>query len=157
MSRIPIPYWLIAALCVVVFAQQYRLNVAQTEHAEYVAQVATKRAQSAADAIARQQKLQQQADTENERAKQEIATLEAAAADARNAADGLRAQLRIIAGRLATQGATIAGERQATSGTIGVLAELLDESVRRNQVLAEEADRSRSAGLSCERHYEAIR
>jgi uncharacterized protein YigA (DUF484 family) len=148
---------LIVALAVTVVLQQLRIYALREDHASYVAQVAIERAKSAADALASQQKLQQQAEAENERAKHEIATLEAAAADARAAADGLRAQLRIIAGKLATQGATIAGERQATSGTIGVLAELLDESVRRNQVLAAEADQRGARGLSCERHYEAIR
>jgi septal ring factor EnvC (AmiA/AmiB activator) len=84
----------------------------------------------------------------------DLQTLQAAADSASADADSLRNEVRRLRSRIATADATTAGRSKAESSAFGVLAELFDESVRRNQVLAAEADGARRRGMTCERIYD---
>lgn len=91
-----------------------------------------------------------------EHAEKQIEALRGDAAGARAAANRLQ---RTVAELQRRSASTIpaAGNASATgAATCGVLADVLTESVERNQHLAAEADRRRVAGLACERAYNAM-
>lgn len=89
-------------------------------------------------------------------AEQQLATLRADAATARGTAERLRETvLQLQRSHPSTDAGT--GSAGSTGRTgCGVLADVLAESVQRNQQLAAEADRRRIAGLACERAFDAI-
>ena len=123
----------------------YRLEIAERDRrAASAALVETKRRQQVAEEIEKDAK-----------GKLEQARADAVAADA--AADGLQREVnRLRAGRSATCSAIAAGERAAGESATGVLADLLEEFVRRNRILAAAADASRVAGLACETAYGSL-
>lgn len=165
-----VPAWCWAALAglalslAVGVAQQIRVSLAVAEAAgargelaDYRAEIAERDRRAALIALAETKRRQQAAEEiENDaKGKLEQARADAAAADA--AADGLQREVnRLRAGRSATCGAIAAGERAAGESATGVFADLLDEFVRRNRVLAAAADASRVAGLACEAAYRSI-
>lgn len=123
-------------------------------------------ARNAADATARQQReaanrteeRRQRAEMEQvtEHAEKQLATLRGDVASARAAAERLRRTVSELqqrnAGAVSGAGTTSA----AGPAACGVLADVLAESVERNQQLAAEADRRRIAGLACERAYDSM-
>lgn len=86
----------------------------------------------------------------------EAAALRVDADAARNAADGLRAQLNRIRRLSADYSATV-GLGATGDTTVLLLADVLEKSVERNRQLAEYADRARAGGQLCERSYDALR
>lgn len=150
-----IPAWAyVAALAAIVaLVQQYRVNSVEMALAGYMLEVSERDNRTMASARAEEHRRANAVRTEQEKAAHEIATAQADAAAASASVDSLRQQLAKLRTRLAHRDAAATGDRQAAKDALGVLAELLDESVRRNEVLAESLDRSRIAGHACERMY----
>ncbi|MNF96072.1 hypothetical protein D3C85_1339870 [compost metagenome] len=87
--------------------------------------------------------------------KLEVARADASAAE--RTAHGLRREVdRLRASRSATCGAIAAQQRQAGDVAFNLLAELFESADRRAGELAAALDRSRVAGLACERAYESV-
>lgn len=100
---------------------------------------------------------QDAADTEGSRGDEELEQVRRAAADARAAADRLRAEARSLATGLATCTASTAGERAAREAAAGVLAEVLGGMAAEGGRLAEIADSARARGSTCERIYDGVK
>lgn len=104
-----------------------------------------------------ERKQQAVADTEGQKGHDELEDLRRAAADAGAVAAGLRRQAGRLATQLATCNAGTAGERQARANAAAVFADVLGEMEAAGRAMASQADRSRSAGLTCERVYDGVR
>lgn len=155
-----LPFWAYIALLAIIVAsvQQYRIVSAQMELTGYRLEIAERDKRADAYARAEEQRRQSIADKEAHDAHKQQSIAESNAAAASADAVSLRKQVaRLLASRSATCDAIAANGSKASRSAAGVLAELLDESVRRNQVLAEEADESRIAGMACQRIYEEIK
>lgn len=129
--------------------QEWDASVSQ-QHAAAVQELLTKAQES-------KRRLERQG--ENQRAQDsEIAVARADAAHDRAAADKLRQQnassARDWAARLAHS--PTVGDIAAAGDTIGVLADVLSRADARAGVLAPYADAARTAGLKCERDYDAL-
>ncbi|MCM7837864.1 DUF2514 family protein [Enterobacter asburiae] len=111
--------------------------------------------QKQADDKARSQRDQEKTQIERE-AQSRIDGARVDAEHANTAADGLRAELDKTK-RLAEHytGSFPAGT--PASKVIGVLADMLEESNRAYISAAEEAERYRSAGITCERQYDSLK
>lgn len=146
----------IVAALVVIGGQQLRIQSRDAQIANMRAEYAEQSAQAQKQARETEQKWQSIAEKEVQDARNQQSIAETAAADAASDADRLRAEVRRLRSRIATNDATAAGRSTAEQSAFGVLADLFDESVRRNQILAAEADSARIAGLTCERIYSEI-
>lgn len=107
----------------------------------------------------REQTLQHAINQVNTDAEQQIDTALTQAADAANAADGLRQrvdQLLAAAADRARRSTCAASDRPAAENPGNVLAVVLDQSVARNRELAAIADTARIAGQACERVFDAL-
>ncbi|NDJ59430.1 DUF2514 domain-containing protein [Enterobacteriaceae bacterium 4M9] len=105
---------------------------------------------------AEEQRRRDEMEQVTQHAEQQLATLRADTAVARGAAERLRRTLSELQRRNASP-ITSAGNTSSTGGAgCSVLADVLTESVERNQQLAAEADRRRIAGLACERAYNSL-
>ncbi|MCQ4274493.1 DUF2514 family protein [Stutzerimonas degradans] len=142
-------YGLLAALC---FVAGWKVNgwrlgegIAQDQY----------QAVQVVRVVERQQ--QAVADTEGQKGHEELENLRRAAADAGVVAAGLRREAGRLATQLATCNAGTAGERQARANAAAVFADVLVEMESAGRAMAEQADRSRGAGLTCERVYDGVR
>lgn len=157
-KAIPLWVYVLAVSVIVASVQQYRVVSAQMELTGYRLEIAERDKRADSAARTEEQRRQSIADKEAQDAHKQQSIAESNAAAASADADSLRKQVaRLLASRSATCDAIAANGSKAAQSAAGVLAELLDESVRRNQVLAEEADRSRIAGMACQRIYEEIK
>lgn len=146
----------IVVLLISIGGQQIRISTLNGHIATMRAEYAEASAKAQIKARETEQKWQSIAEKEVQDARNQQSIAESAAADAAANADSLRAEVRRLRSRIATADATAAGRSTAEQSAFGVLADLFDESVRRNQVLAAEADRARVAGMTCERIYSEI-
>lgn len=144
----------IVVLLVIIGGQQMRIQSRDAQIATMRAEYAEQSAQAQKQARETEQKWQSIAEKEVQDARNQQSIAESAAADAAANADSLRAEVRRLRSRIATNDATAAGRSTAEQSAFGVLADLFDESVRRNQVLAAEADAARNRGMTCERIYD---
>lgn len=89
---------------------------------------------------------------------QRFQQIQAGAARAAAAHDGLRGELARIAarGRAAAADPQAGPESQAAGSASAMLADLLDRCSARRRELAEFADRAHSAGLACQQSYDAL-
>ncbi|HFH5378804.1 TPA: DUF2514 family protein [Salmonella enterica] len=111
--------------------------------------------QKQADDKARSQRDQEKTQIERE-AQSRIDVARVDAEHANTAADGLRAELdktKLLAEHYTGSFPT----GTPASKVIGVLADMLEESNRSYIAAAEEAERYRSAGLTCERQYDSLK
>lgn len=100
---------------------------------------------------------QKVADSEGAKGHEEIEQARRDADSARAAAVGLRAEAGRIATRLAACNAGTAAERQARQDAAELFANVLADVEQEGRSMAETADRSRAAGLTCERVYDGVR
>lgn len=151
-------YWKQLLIVVMLAALAAGCRIALVQHGEtqYAAGYAKAQAdQKLADDKARSQRDQEKTQIERE-AQSRIDVARVDAEHANTAADGLRAELDKTK-RLAEHytGSFPAGT--PASKVIGVLADMLEESNRAYIAAAEEAERYRSAGLTCERQYDSLK
>lgn len=146
----------IVVLLIIIGGQRLHVGSLNTQIATMRAEYAEASAMAERKARETEQKWQYIAEKEVQDARNQQSIAETAATDAADNADRLRAEVRRLRSRIATNDATAAGRSTAEQSAFGVLADLFDESVRRNQVLAAEADSTRIAGLTCERIYSEI-
>ena len=151
-------YWKQLLIILMLAALVIGCRVAWKEHGDrlYAAGYAQAKAdQKLADDNARSQRDQEKTQIERE-AQSRIDVARVDAEHANTAADGLRAELDKTK-RLAEHytGSFPAGT--PASKVIGVLADMLEESNRSYIAAAEEAERYRSAGLTCERQYDSMK
>lgn len=129
------------------------VNHGETQYEAGYAQA--KADQKQADDKARAQRDQEKAQIERE-AQSRIDVARVDAEHANTAADGLRAELDKTK-RLAEHYTGSFPTGTPASKVIGVLADMLEESNRAYVATAEEAERYRSAGLTCERQYDSLK
>lgn len=146
----------IVVLLIIIGGQRLHVGSLNTQIATMRAEYAEASAMAERKARETEQNWQSIAEKEVQDARNQQSIAETAAADAASDADRLRAEVRRLRSRIATADATAAGRSTAEQSAFGVLADLFDESVRRNQTLAAEADSARIAGLTCERIYSEI-
>lgn len=151
-------YWKQLLIVAMLAALVIGVRVAWNEHGDrlYAAGYAKAQAdQKQADDKARSQRDKEKAQIEREaQSRIDVARVDAEHANA--AADGLRAELDKTK-RLAEHYAGSFPTGTPASKVIGVLADMLEESNRSYIAAAEEAERYRSAGLTCERQYDSLK
>lgn len=158
LRTIPIWAYILAFALVAIGVQQMRILSAHNAFADYRLEIAERDKRADAAARTEEQRRQSIADKEAKKAYEQQSIAEIAAATARADADSLRKQVdRLLASRKATANAIAAAGSKAAQSATRVLAELLNESVKRNQILAEEATRSRIEGQTCERFADGIK
>lgn len=100
---------------------------------------------------------QKVADAEGAKGHAEIEQARRDADLARAAAIGLRAEASRIATKLATCNAGTSAERQARQDAAELFANVLADVEQEGRAMAGVADRSRAAGMTCERVYDGVR
>ncbi|MEG6190966.1 DUF2514 family protein [Enterobacter kobei] len=151
-------YWkqLLIVLMLAVLAAGFRIAWVNHGETQYAAGYAQAQAdQKQADDKARSQRDQEKTQIERE-AQSRIDVARVDAEHANTAADGLRAELDKTK-RLAEHYTGSFPTGTPASKVIGVLADMLEESNRSYIAAAEEAERYRSAGLTCERQYDSLK
>ena len=147
----------ITALVIMAGIQTHRLDNAQTDHAQYVASIATQARE--ASEKARQTEQQHQRDIDQVRidaANQKIsddahvAELVAGGVSLRQQQSSLLADRAGLRARLAARGKTI-------EDLTDLLAQLRTEADNHAGELAAALDASRRAGFACERSYDSMR
>ena len=160
---VPAWLWVVIGALALLSVQEVRIATVKVElsdlrreYAEHLKDDAAVRAAKEAEYRKQEAQQQQKIDEVRDEAQKNAKKIDAARVAATAAADSLRVQLAKINGRIATEEATAAVGSKARAPIIGVLTELLGESNQRNTVYAAALDRSRSAGLACEKSYDAI-
>lgn len=133
-----------------------RLADLRASHAEHIAIQQQASADVISRTLLRERQLHKDIDEIQENAETEKQRLAADLADSNAAARRLSEQLDRISGRVGADTAT-AAECQAAATATGMLAGMLAEFDEAAGIFAEEAARSRSAGLNCEAAYDAAR
>lgn len=151
-------YWKQLLIVAILAALVIGCRVAWNEHGDrlYAAGYAQAQAdQKQADDKARSQRDQEKTQIERE-AQSRIDVARVDAEHANTAADGLRAELDKTK-RLAEHYTGTFPAGTPASKVIGVLADMLEESNRSYIAAAEEAERYRSAGITCELQYDSLK
>lgn len=147
----------IAALVILLGIQTHRLDNAQTDHAQYVASIATKAQEASEQARQTEQKHQQiieqvRTDAANQKISDDAhaAELVAVGVSLRDQQAKLLADRANLRSRLAQRGKTI-------EDLADLLAQLRTEADNYAGELAAALDSSRRAGFACERSCDAMR
>ncbi|WP_262019959.1 DUF2514 domain-containing protein [Pseudomonas sp. Pse35] len=147
----------IALLVIVAGIQTHRLDNAQTDHADYVASIATQAQEASEKARQTEQQRQREIDqVRTDAANQKIsddahaAELVAVGVSLRKQQSSLLADRVNLRTRLAARGKTI-------DDLNDLLAQLRTEADNHAGELAAALDASRRAGFACERSYDAMR
>ncbi|HGH4637337.1 TPA: DUF2514 family protein [Enterobacter bugandensis] len=151
-------YWKQLLILVMLAALAAGFRIAWVNHGEtqYAAGYAQAQAdQKQADDKARSQRDQEKTQIERE-AQSRIDVARVDAEHANTAADSLRAELDKTK-QLAEHYTGSFPTGTPASKVISVLADMLEESNRSYIAAAEEAERYRSAGLTCERQYDSLK
>lgn len=151
-------YWKQLFIVVMLAALVIGARVAWVQHgdARYEAGYAkAQEVQKQVDDKAKSQRDQEKTQIERE-AQSRIDVARVDAEHANTAADGLRAELDKTK-RLAEHYTGSFPTGTPASKVIGVLADMLEESNRAYISAAEEAERYRDAGLTCERQYDSLK
>lgn len=151
-------YWKQLLIVLMLAALVIGCKVAWNKHGDRM--YATGYAQAQADQKQADDKARSQRDQEKTQIEREAQSLiDVARVDAEHAntaADGLRAELDKTK-RLAEHYTGPFPTGTPARKVIGVLADMLEESNRSYIAAAEEAERYRSAGLTCERQYDSLK
>lgn len=147
----------ITALVILLGIQTHRLDNAQTDHADYVASIATQAQEASEEARKTEQQHQRNIDqVRTDAANQKIsddahvAELLAVGVSLRQQQTSLLADRAGLRARLTARGKTI-------EDLTDLLAQLRTEADNHAGELAAALDASRRAGFACERSYDAIR
>ena len=147
----------IALLVIVAGIQTHRLDNAQTDHADYVASIATQAQEASEKARQTEQQRQREIDqVRTDAANQKIsddayaAELVAVGVSLREQQTSLLADRAALRSRLTARGKTI-------DDLTDLLAQLRTEADNHAGELAAALDASRRAGFACERSYDAMR
>ena len=147
----------IALLVIVAGIQTHRLDNAQTDHADYVASIATQAQEASEKARQTEQQRQREIDqVRTDAANQKIsddayaAELVAVGVSLREQQTSLLADRAALRARLAARGKTI-------DDLADLLAQLRTEADNHAGELAAALDASRRAGFACERSYDSLR
>jgi len=155
----------IALLLAAVGFQEVRVNRAHTQTAEVRETLAAERvtyAQAAASAQLAARVEESRRETEKQEsirhAQEQIALAESNAAGARNAADGLRKQVAalVASSRRSPSNPGTTPRGPAAESALDLLVNVLDRHSQELVAVGEFADRSRIAGLACEKSYESL-
>lgn len=136
--------------------QTYRLMALQTEHAEYIAQIAGER--QIAEAVSRQteQRTQRAIDQVRTDAQTQKAADDTRAAGLAAVGDSLRQQQARLLAERGTLRARLAERGKTIEDLVDLLAELRNEADQHAGHLAAALDASRRAGFACEASYDTL-
>lgn len=147
----------IAFLVIVAGIQTHRLDNAQTDHADYVASIATQAQEASEEARKTEQQHQRnidqvRIDAANQKISDDahVAELLAVGVSLRQQQSSLLADRANLRARLAARGKTI-------EDLTDLLAQLRTEADNHAGELAAALDASRRAGFACERSYDSMR
>ncbi|WP_313489197.1 DUF2514 family protein [Stutzerimonas nitrititolerans] len=156
LKLLPSWLWWLLALVLVAGAQQYRVMDAKGELSDARAEWSEAARQAEARARSEEQRRQVAIEGIRRDAQEKIAAVAADAAAADDAASRLRARVAELSRRPAScPGVADGGEATDTArDLLAVMLGRLDEAAGG---VAEFADRSRAAGLTCQVSYEAVR
>nr|WP_286948244.1 DUF2514 family protein [Pseudomonas sp. UBA6718] len=154
LKLVPAWAWWLLALVLVAGGQQVRVYSAQTDLANYRAEVSERDRRAAMAVLAENQRRQKAADESRREALEQIEQAQADAAAAGATADGLRGEADRLKRKLASCAGTVAGSAPGRDAG-SVLADLLAEVEREGRAMAAEAQRRGIAGAACERQYDA--
>jgi hypothetical protein len=153
---VPLWAWLALVAAGVILWQREQINDERqaTQNARAEASQAAARADSLSKTLQLQRALQADQDkvVTDARAQAEMDRTNAAGTGA--LVDGLRDQVRAL--QRSAERSAASGRGPAAEPGQGVLAGLLDESLERNKALAAEAERYRTAGLTCQALYQGL-
>ena len=152
---VPAWAWWLLAIVLVAGGQQVRVYSAQTDLANYRAEVSERDRRAAMAVLAANQRRQKAADESRRKALEQIEQAQADAAAADRTASGLLAELARIRRVVASRAGTNAGS-QAGGSTVDLLTDLLEEMESAGRAMAAEADRRGIAGAACERQYDRV-
>ncbi len=152
LKAIPAWMWLFLAAAGVIWWQHSEIQDERAEKSDALqaASQAQARASSLRNTLALQRDLQNDQNQVVNNAREQADANRILAANAGRRADGLQQQVNQLRAAAKARDAAAACGSSAAGQVSDVLAGLLDESVRRNRDLAEEAERYRSAGIACE-------
>lgn len=168
---VPAWCWWLIAVVLITGGQQYRVVIADSAEADaraetarsdkaladYRLEISERDRRAAVQARTEEQRRQSVADEEGESARQKLELAQGRATTAESAAGGLRGEIaRLRDGHRATCDTIATQQRQARTSAVVVLGRLLEESDRMAGDLAEALERSRIAGMACERTYDGL-
>lgn len=147
----------VALLVIVAGIQTHRLDNAQTDHADYVASIATQAQEASEKARQTERKHQRDIDQVRTDAANQKISDDAYAAELVAVGVSLREQqAKLLADRAALR-ARLAARGKTIDDLTDLLAELRTEADNHAGELAAALDASRRAGFACERSYNAMR
>ena len=147
----------IALLVIVAGIQTHRLDNAQTDHADYVASIATQAQEASEKARQTERKHQRDIDQVRTDAANQKISDDAYAAELVAVGVSLREQqAKLLADRAALR-ARLAARGKTIDDLTDLLAELRTEADNHAGELATALDASHRAGFACERSYDAMR
>ncbi|USW94970.1 DUF2514 domain-containing protein [Pseudomonas proteolytica] len=152
--------YLIAAIALPVIVagiQTHRLDNAQTDHADYVASIATQALEASEKARQTEQQHQRIIDQVRTDAANQKISDDANAAELLAVGVSLREQQASLLADRATLRSRLAARGKTIDDLTDLLAELRTEADNHAGELAAALDASRRAGFACERSYDAIR
>lgn len=152
--------YLIAAIVVLVIVagiQTRRLDNAQTDHAQYVTDIATKAQQDSEKARQTEQQRQRDIDQVRTDAANQKISDDAHAAELLAAGNSLRQQQTSLLADRAALRARLTARGKTIEDLTDLLAQLRTEADNHAGELAAALDSSRRAGFACERSYDSLR
>ena len=152
--------YLIAAIVVLVIVagiQTHRLDNAQTDHAQYVSEIATKAQQDSEKARQTEQQRQRDIDQVRTDAANQKISDDAHAAELLAVGDSLREQQAKLLADRASLRSRLTARGKTIEDLTDLLAQLRTEADDYAGRLAIALTESRRAGFACERSYETLR
>lgn len=147
----------IVAALILLAIQTHRLDNAQTEHAEYVAGIATQAHEASEKARQAEQQRQQTIDQVRTDAANQKGRDDAHAAELLAVGDSLRKQQSSLLADRAALRSRLAARGKTIDDLNDLLAQLRTEADNHAGQLATALDASRRAGFACERSYDSLR